>query len=237
MTRSVKSRERGAHLSESRRGMGLTTHTVASPLRDRPELHGERSRLVPSPHPRPGNRGADEHGEGRGGDRPHWLFRPLFRFQGARPEGARSAGTGQNSVHPKVRQPTTSRSPGKSGFRSAFRVKKSPQERRNTLPGEPDRRNPPTCSWNGPRVDRPVAAEPLRGGRRTLAGHSPFRTSAPPGRARSPISRPPSVAAGLRPRTPAAARSGASCLGGPWRSRDHPDRRPRGLGPRPRPGH
>ena len=24
------------------------------------------------------------------GDRPHWLFRPLFRFQGARPEGAQS---------------------------------------------------------------------------------------------------------------------------------------------------
>ena len=231
MTRSVKSRERGAHLSESRRGMGLSTHTVASPLRDRPELHGERSRLVPSPHPRPGNRGADEHGEGRGGDRPHWLFRPLFRFQGARPEGARSAGTGQNSVHPEVRQPTTSRSPGKSGFRSGFRVKKSPQERRDTLSGGPDRRNPPTCSWNGPRVDRLVAAEPLRGGRRTLAGLSPFRTSAPPAGPH------PRVAIGLRPRTRGGARIGASCLGGPWRSRDHPDRRPRGLGPRPRPGH
>jgi len=35
------------------------------------------------------------------GDRPHWLFRPLFRFQGARPEGAQSLWTGQNSVHPR----------------------------------------------------------------------------------------------------------------------------------------
>jgi len=100
------------------------------------------------------------------GDRPHWLFRPLFRFQGARPEGAQSQLTGQNSVHPEVRQPANNFAGNNFGYRSNFRMWKPPQERRATLASGSDQRNsaaqeahtcrnqggrPPQCGTAAPR--------------------------------------------------------------------------------------
>ena len=100
------------------------------------------------------------------GDRPHWLFRPLFRFQGARPEGAQSLWTGQNSVHPEVRQPANNFAGDNFDYRSSFRMWKPPQERRATLTSGPDQRNsaaqeahtyrnqggrPPQCGTAAPR--------------------------------------------------------------------------------------
>ena len=106
------------------------------------------------------------------GDRPHWLFRPLFRFQGARPEGAQSQLTGQNSVHPEVRQPANDFAGNNFGYRSNFRMWKPPQERRATLASGPDQRNSAaqeahTCRNQG--VDLPSAAMPPRGGPSKIA--------------------------------------------------------------------
>jgi hypothetical protein len=116
------------------------------------------------------------------GDRPHWLFRPLFRFQGARPEGAQSLWTGQNSVHPEVRQPANNFAGDNFDYRSSFRMWKPPQERRATLTSGPDQRNSAAQeahTYRNQGVDLPSAAQPPRGGPSKIAALGIQCTSTP----------------------------------------------------------
>lgn len=147
----------------------------------------------PSHPPVPGlaSRGRRAVAEGgRCGDRPHWLFRPLFRFQGARAQrtgrGEPATGVvGQNSM---LRSARSVRSPDLSTGRSCGGTPDGPG---TTAPG---RRGPRLRStpWRG-RVrgaSRTGFPRPTPEGDGRRSGLEPYRSGRPP---RNSASGPPAA--------------------------------------------